>query len=1744
MIKSLLRTLPSFSGNVKLACNIIDSRTTNDKDVWEASVRGARIIPISSHMWQSGLEAGLVSSSWEYDLPKFYSMYSNIFYSPCFEFDKLDMLKLDTSVEQKVRNTDFEFGVKRISYTKNGKQFGFFAPLYIDSIDDLPDYFLIEATIEVVNKDGDTVYAIKRKLRVNIGNEVEYKKAYLGRYLSRYLSNIDDNVAFCTPVTNQATFYGIDLVHGGFVTAVDNMMDRVYHYHNTIHNVDATITGAFKRNSIAMKQILPLAFYFSMQDMLTEQESIRYRSAYVTFSGAYYKDGKKLPMYDWSMDYMNYTEEILRMDPMSGSMLWTTGLCKNIMDVSFPSLNECRYINYEFANKVAPWFCRWKLKYSSDEHPYIINNSWAFSKNQDSYYKYGQFPSTYSQQNSLAKYFVDSSGIYNYDMRFPVGDINNINSGRYMYAYAPEFDKSTTGPYNYVISNYENILNNYGSNWYNVIPEYSDNIYNNESIWQDVVDNRIYYNGILYDLTNIYEELNTNKRIDKFAVLMHPDMHILPKEELAKLYFSQYSLYRAGVSQISNTNVIANDSIFTIAYKADVPNYMWADDTWLGSSYTKVYQDKMCFDEIFVEDNEDGNFIDMMSATYFSYPYNVTDGEGNVTYSKYAIDYYELDKYYNIDDADYVTKVANDIVLDAYESVEDEEVKSMIAAYVLPNYGTIGHMHAYVSGAVNSYAWIPTTRFFRMSYSAIPAYIFDPQYAYSYDASVYHWAKTHNDSIVNIAYSDSKISSAHLLKLEKYRPYYNILVSESGTQLNINVEDDRNILTAVHGNGEFIETNLLKKGDTVSSPQIVALDTVDETWDKTVLELFSEHAYVRNSSNDTDIMTSAYVYGKFSYSNGADSYSYIASNDISQAENNYGSQLYWKALMLPSSYIPYMTPDYDSYSYMSGWAASLSYNVDDLKRSDLLNDWENMKETHPAAYWSGCLRTWKSYVSSKIAEKIYKDPSICEWEYYPLVNYNDLEVARDVFYERTDWTDHMYGNMIPQSKIMADNNVLWADPYNFADVYGEEYKSYLDNAVMRDMYVKFLNKDHLFYWYMELYKDKDRKYDGSYDYSKFINYEWYRHIYVAEDVIIYGPTLNEHMQSIPIRRRVYTPLMSFINFPEYYRNDDPVSLYRSFSAFYNRINYDTESDTWTLEDFTDIAHNIECKRYSKEEEELIVNQKESGESEIVVSKVRKPLHFDLVFKKTMMRVDEHLWNLTNIGQDVDMYRDIYFYRMCSIPEIDATLDGVRDIDIRSDYSYISNSITDIYTYTYIQEKTYDNKIDNSVPQSYTIYRESTGIYKDPIVLADDATAYILHSDSMLVPMFDDIFSQPPIDAEIYTHYSLHDITTADVVSDLPDKYTGEYERLYTNYRYNVSDKKMMVEMSPEELKLFKFNKRYKRYNETWCKMMTNNDDDELPNDLGMADLGLSTKTINGTNYGFYFIKSHFNNTSDSLWINGVTGDKLTTHVKYIKYINGHILENNQLYISSIFKELVPFIDIKPLSAMSDVTTIVHPYTYSFDMIYSQLPAANNGSTETDIILNDNKISSSSLLRYFHAMTPLIVPTTAIDNEWRLKLKDVSANLLDTARFLSLGDAPIYSTHVHINKFTPYAVYTKHNSGFTTGTTKVSDYNNKAYDYTPVEYKFYNASRGVILEPHIKVDIKRRMTYDELLDNETDEVVMNTFKDYIKRTRKMFSDEELVFLLNKYKVSFDSVPVGLDITHTKKLYTLSILFDLL
>ena len=111
--------------------------------------------------------------------------------------------------------------------------------------------------------------------------------------------------------------------------------------------------------------------------------------------------------------------------------------------------------------------------------------------------------------------------------------------------------------------------------------------------------------------------------------------------------------------------------------------------------------------------------------------------------------------------------------------------------------------------------------------------------------------------------------------------------------------------------------------------------------------------------------------------------------------------------------------------------------------------------------------------------------------------------------------------------------------------------------------------------------------------------------------------------------------------------------------------------------------------------------------------------------------------------------------------------------------------------------------------------------------------------------------------------------------------------------------------------------------------------------------------------------------------------------------------------------------------------------------------------------------------------------------------------------------------------------------------EMKNYNNLTSLYTPLEYKFYNDSVAINLEPHFEIKVQGKMTYDELREKETDEFVFKLFQKRLNgRIRKKFNDNETLFLLNKYAVSYDSVPAGLNMQHTEKLYTLTIVFDLL
>ena len=94
MIKPLLRVIPNLSGNVKLACNLFDFNKVKlgENIVYEANVRYAKLLPLSSQIFQKKIDAGLLGSCWNFDLKKFYDIYSDIFYNNCFDFSKDSLL--------------------------------------------------------------------------------------------------------------------------------------------------------------------------------------------------------------------------------------------------------------------------------------------------------------------------------------------------------------------------------------------------------------------------------------------------------------------------------------------------------------------------------------------------------------------------------------------------------------------------------------------------------------------------------------------------------------------------------------------------------------------------------------------------------------------------------------------------------------------------------------------------------------------------------------------------------------------------------------------------------------------------------------------------------------------------------------------------------------------------------------------------------------------------------------------------------------------------------------------------------------------------------------------------------------------------------------------------------------------------------------------------------------------------------------------------------------------------------------------------------------------------------------------------------------------------------------------------------------------------------------------------------------------------------------------------------------------
>lgn len=630
MFKPLLRTLPTLSGNVLLGCKIDKISKTDKNNIYETDIQAASLYTAQRDIFTKKINVNLGAGKWEYDVRRFYTYFSDIFYKDNYLFNKKDYKKLNLlSPEdpQDSRNKDYEFGCRRIQYSQYGYQFQFYAPIYVDDVDSLPDYFEINIKLNEV---------ITKKLRINIANNTKYN--YLRSYLTRYVDKIDDNVIYCLHDSNQATYFGIDVVNGGFAQVKDDVIGVIYNKQLTINNFDYTICQGFERKKLIMQQIIPLTFLFNISDMFTNFEHKAFIEHPVKITGYYYKNGVKCDFYDFDINYTESYPKYKKYNQKTGTFTWINGYKNdytdyrnligsvnkqiNVMNIDYPSLNESRYIGYKYTNKLTPTYCKWKLKYSSDKTPYITNMSWAYSYLQNPNYKYGTFPTMFRDMTPEAE-------ISGTNLVLPIG--NNIEN------YYTNIS-STINEKDIVYNSaqiYNILRSNYISEWYNIYTDLQ-HIIHNKNMWSDVKDNTTYYNGILYSLNSI-----NDTQYDKFGVFLNIEYNHIDYNSSKSIYSSQLV--------ISSTN--------TTGYKIPSPTIQ---------SITDVSGIKNSFYNI---GETLSNGIHYISTTQLMR----LDNDGMYIEAE---DYYERNTYYRILD---VNKVIDNVVSENLQKLTD--IKNIIYKY-------------------------------------------------------------------------------------------------------------------------------------------------------------------------------------------------------------------------------------------------------------------------------------------------------------------------------------------------------------------------------------------------------------------------------------------------------------------------------------------------------------------------------------------------------------------------------------------------------------------------------------------------------------------------------------------------------------------------------------------------------------------------------------------------------------------------------------------------------------------------------------------------------------------------------------------------------------------------------------------------------------------------------------------------------------------------------------------------------
>ena len=71
MFKSLLRTLPSLSGNFTIACKLNEIKK-DDNENYHTYVRVADLMPLQNNIYKNSIELNLLNGKYEHDIKKYF----------------------------------------------------------------------------------------------------------------------------------------------------------------------------------------------------------------------------------------------------------------------------------------------------------------------------------------------------------------------------------------------------------------------------------------------------------------------------------------------------------------------------------------------------------------------------------------------------------------------------------------------------------------------------------------------------------------------------------------------------------------------------------------------------------------------------------------------------------------------------------------------------------------------------------------------------------------------------------------------------------------------------------------------------------------------------------------------------------------------------------------------------------------------------------------------------------------------------------------------------------------------------------------------------------------------------------------------------------------------------------------------------------------------------------------------------------------------------------------------------------------------------------------------------------------------------------------------------------------------------------------------------------------------------------------------------------------------------------------